>query len=180
MGRLSEAARAILSMAGAAIWLRRCTRVGPRARAFYRPHIDNRGQILLGARVRVNSNWAPVELASGPDGVIEIGDNVFINYGTLISAHQRVTIGSNVMIGNYCIIGDTDTPGIGEPVDSPRLNARPIAIGEGAWLAARVTVLPGARVGAGAVVAAGSIVAGDVPDGAVVGGIPAQIIRGAE
>jgi acetyltransferase-like isoleucine patch superfamily enzyme len=80
-------------------------------------------------------------------------------------------------VGNYSIIGDTDVPGIGQPRNAPVLEARDIEIGDGAWLAARVTVLPGARIGRGAVIAAGSVVAGDIPPGAVAGGIPARVLR---
>jgi acetyltransferase-like isoleucine patch superfamily enzyme len=157
--------------------LRGCDRVGANTRTFWRPNIENRGRIVIGARVRLNSNWAPIELVSGPQGVIDIGDGVFINYGSMISAHQRVQIGSNVMIGNYCIVADTETPGIGDPPGGPAIEPRPVEIGEGAWLAARVTVLPGSRIGAGAVIAAGSIVSGDIPKGSVVGGIPARVLR---
>jgi len=165
------------SSLGARLWLHACDQVGPNTRTFWRPNIDNRGRIVIGARVRLNSNWAPLELASGPGGVLEIGDNVFINYGSMISAQLHVRIGSNVMIGNYCIVADTETPGLGDlPHPSP-VEPRAIDIGDGAWLAARVTVLPGARIGAGAVIAAGSVVAGDIPAGAVAGGIPARILR---
>jgi acetyltransferase-like isoleucine patch superfamily enzyme len=165
------------SSLGARLWLRGCNQVGSNTRTFWRPHIENRGRIVLGARVRLNSHWVPIELVSGPNGVIDIGDGVFINYGSLISARLRVRIGSNVMIGNYCIVADTETPGIGDPPGGPSIEPRPVEIGDGAWLAARVTVLPGSRIGAGAVVAAGSVVAGDIPDGAVAGGIPARILR---
>lgn len=133
--------------------------------------------MLFGSKLRLNSGWAPVELVSGPAGTVEIGDGVFVNYGSIISAHQHVRIGSNVMIGNYCIIADTDTPGISEPHAGPSTDSRPVEIGDGVWLAARVTVLPGARIGAGASIAAGSIVAGDIPAGSVAGGIPARVIR---
>jgi acetyltransferase-like isoleucine patch superfamily enzyme len=175
--RLQGAPAWLTSSLGARFWLRGCDQVGPHARTFWRPNIENRGRILLGARVRLNSNWAPVELVSGPQGVIEIGDGVFINYGSMISAHLHVRIGSNVMLGNYCIVADTEIPGIGDPPGGPSMEARPVEIGDGAWLAARVTVLPGSRIGAGAVIAAGSIVAGDIPPGAVAGGIPARILR---
>ena len=161
----------------ARIWLRGCDHVGAHTRTFWRPNIENRGRIVLGARVRLNSNWAPVELVSGPQGVIDIGDGVFINYGSMISAHLHVRIGSNVMLGNYCIIADTEIPGIGEPPGGPSIDPRPVEIGDGAWLAARVTVLPGTRIGAGAVIAAGSVVAGDIPPGSLAGGIPARILR---
>ena len=165
------------SSLGARVWLRSCDRVGANTRTFWRPNIENRGRIVLGSRVRINSNWAPVELVSGPLGVIDIGDGVFINYGSMISAHRLVRIGSNVMVGNYCIVADTETPGIGDPPGGPSIEPRPVEIGDGAWLAARVTVLPGSRIGAGAVIAAGSVVAGDIPPGHLAGGIPARILR---
>jgi acetyltransferase-like isoleucine patch superfamily enzyme len=167
----------ITSSLRAWIWLRACDEVGANTRTFWRPNIENRGRIVLGSRVRLNSNWAPVELVSGPLGVIDIGDGVFINYGSMISAHLLVRIGSNVMVGNYCIVADTEIPGIGEPPGGPSIEPRPVEIGDGVWLAARVTVLPGARIGAGAVIAAGSVVAGDIPPGKVAGGIPARILR---
>src|SRR5690606_28286319 len=114
-------------------------------------NIENRGRIDIGARVRLNSNWAPIELVTGPSGRIEIGNGVFVNYGTMIAAHDHVHIGADVMIGNYCIIADTETPGTGEWPE-PSMKPRPVRIGAGAWLAARVTVLPGARIGEGAVI----------------------------
>jgi acetyltransferase-like isoleucine patch superfamily enzyme len=159
------------------VWLRQCDVVGANARTFFRPNVDNRGRIVIGSNVRLNSNWAPLELVTGPQGTIEIGDGVYINYGTLVAAERSVRIGPNVMVGNYSIIADTEIPGIDEPSGRPAVDARPVEIGEGAWLAARVTVLPGARIGARAVIAAGSVVAGEIPPGAVAGGIPARIIR---
>jgi len=175
--RLKAAPSWFTSSLGARLWLRECDRVGAGARTFSRPNVENLGRIVLGDSVRLNSGWAPVELVSGPHGSIEIGDKVFINYGSIISAQQHVRIGSNTMIGNYCIVADTETPGIEDPRAAPPSEARPVEIGSGAWLAARVTVLPGSRIGAGAVIAAGSIVAGDIPPGCVAGGIPARILR---
>jgi acetyltransferase-like isoleucine patch superfamily enzyme len=175
--RLKAAPTWLTSSLSARVWLRDCDRVGANTRTFWRPNIENRGRIEIGARVRLNSNWAPIELVSGPQGLIDIGDGVFINYGSMVCAHLRVRIGSNVMLGNYCIVADTEIPGIGEPTVKPSIEARPVEIGDGAWLAARVTVLPGTRIGAGAVIAAGSVVAGDIPPGSVAGGIPARILR---
>jgi acetyltransferase-like isoleucine patch superfamily enzyme len=175
--RLKAAPTWLKSSLGAKLWLRSCTQVGANTRTFWRPNIDNQGRILLGSRVRINSNWAPVELVSGPHGVIDIGDSVYINYGSIISAQQSVKVGANVMFGNYCIVADTEIPGMGHPLGKTSITPRPIEIGEGAWLAARVTVLPGSRIGAGAVIAAGSVVAGDIPAGHVAGGIPARVLR---
>jgi acetyltransferase-like isoleucine patch superfamily enzyme len=167
----------VTSRVGAALWLRKCTRVGVKPRTYGRPHIENHGRITIGDRVRLSSAWAPLELVTGPGGVIEISDGVFINYGTLISARRRVRIGADVMIGNYAIIADTDIPGIGDPPGAPPAEVSDVEIDDGAWLAARVTVLPGSRIGAGAVIAAGSVVSGEIPPGVVAGGIPARILR---
>ena len=169
----------LTSTIGARLWLRGCE-VGAGTKTFGRPHIENRGRIVLGARVRLNSSWAPLELVTAQNGLIEIGDGTFVNYGTLLSAYMHVRIGRNVMIGNYCIIADTEIAGIGEPPGAPALEAHGVEIGDRAWLAARVSVLPGSHIGAGAVIAAGSIVSGNIPDGAVAAGIPARVIRVAE
>jgi carbonic anhydrase/acetyltransferase-like protein (isoleucine patch superfamily) len=177
--RIVQAPWWLTSRVMAFVWLRACDSVGTNTRTFFHPHIENRGRILIGSGVRLNSNWAPLELVTGPQGVIEIGDGVYINYGTLVSAQRHVRIGANVMVGNYSIIADTEIPGISEPPGAPQLEARRVDIGDGAWLAARVTVLPGARIGAGAIIAAGSVVAGEIPAGAVAGGIPARVLRSA-
>jgi acetyltransferase-like isoleucine patch superfamily enzyme len=167
-------ARATLA---ARLWLRACDEVGADTKAFGRPHVENRGRIRIGARVRLSSSWAPLELATGPLGELVIGDGVFLNYGSLLSAQLSVRIGAGVMVGNYSIIADTEIPGIGDPIGGPGVEPRPVIIEDRAWLAARVTVLPGARIGEGAIIAAGSVVAGEIPAGAIAGGIPARVLR---
>ena len=82
VARLRAAPTWITSSFTAQLWLRDCDKVGSNTRTFWRPNIENRGHIFIGDRVRLNSNWAPVELVSGPNGIIEIGDGVFINYGS--------------------------------------------------------------------------------------------------
>jgi FkbH-like protein len=75
-------------------------------------------------------------------------------------------------MGPYCIIDDTDAS---KEDGAP---SSPISIGAHTWLASRVTILPGTTIGANAIITAGSIVSGDIPDGVIAGGIPARIIRG--
>lgn len=52
-----------------------------------------------------------------------------------------------------------------------------VTIGKNAWLGMNVTICPGVTIGKYAVVAAGAVVTKDVPDYAVVGGVPAKVIR---
>ena len=141
-----------------------------------RPIIVGEGRITIGRKILIINRYMPVEISCAKDAEITIGDNVSINHGVLIAARERITIGNNVMIGNLSIISDTFfpfVPGQGAPTDDP---PRPIEIGDGAWLAGRVTVLPGSRIGRGAVIGAGSIVKGDIPPGVLAMGNPARPI----
>jgi FkbH-like protein len=156
-----------------ALFLRECDEVGQGARIKGgRPLVDNRGHISIGARSCFLTQMGPLMLRTGPLGRLSIGDGAILNFGTLISASARVALGNRVSIGQYCLICDTDGA---DP--APDALASPIEIADGAWLAARVTVLPGARIGKGSVITAGSIVSGEIPDGVVAGGIPARVLR---
>lgn len=164
----------VMAYAGGAMLLRGCTRVGVRARCFGRLRIDNEGSITIGDDFAVSSALGTSQLATRREGRLEIGDGVSINYGTSISASEHVRIGNRAMIGPFCVISDTDMHG---PLVREDDAAAAIEIGEDVWLAARVVVRPGARIGAGAVIAAGSVVEGVIPPRAVASGSPARVLR---
>lgn len=117
------------------------------------------------------------ELVSHAGGRLEIGDGVFINYGSSISAHLSVRIGDGSLIGQYAIVMDCDYHAAGDPESHGE--AKPVVIGERVWLGARVTILKGVTIGTGAVIGAGSVVVKDVPAGALAAGVPARILRSA-
>ncbi len=170
----------LVSMARAQMVLSEFDALGPAARVTGSPRIVKRGHISAGEGFRLTSTWSPVELVAGPEGRIEIGHRVAINFGTSIRADKLVRIEDSAMIGQYCILADTEVP---ERLDGAALpkgrveEPRPIVIGKGAWLAGRVTVMPGVTIGAGSVVTAGSVVWSDVPPGVIAGGVPARVLR---
>ncbi len=155
--------------------LRACDEVGARPRLLGRCAVVNRGRIVIGDRLLMYGATVRCELAAHAGGVLEIGHGVFINYGTSISAHRSVRIGDGCLLGQYAIVMDCDYHSPGDRDDHGE--ARPVVIGPGAWLGARVTVLKGVTVGAGSVVAAGSVVVSDIPAGMVAAGVPARVIR---
>lgn len=179
--RLAKGQRYLSATTLAPLYLRACDRVGAHARAIGRPRIQNGGHIAVGDDFVVNSTFAVVELVAAAGARIDIGNHVRINYGTLISARRAVRLGNDVSIGPYCIIADADFDATMDAEEVPggavEAGPAPIEIGDGAWLAGRVTVLPGTRIGAGSVITAGSVVSGDIPPGVVAGGIPARILR---
>ena len=95
-------------------------------------------------------------------GKLVIGQNVFINSGTKINVRNLVTIGSGCIIGQDVLIYDHDH-------DYRSTNRReefvttPIIIGNNVWIGSGVIILRGSSIGDNAVIAAGSIVRGDVP-----------------
>ncbi len=95
--------------------------------------------------------------------------------GAAIAAELRVEIGEGAHLGPLVMVLDTDYHVAGDSDAPPE--ASPIVIGPGAWLDEGVTVLRGATIGRGARVEAGSVVSGNVPDGARVAGIPARVIK---
>ena len=160
--------------ASAAIYLRKFSDIGPGARCLGKPDNNNAGRIVSGARFRMRNTFVPTEITCHPGAEIDIGSRVTVNYGAIISARKRVAIGNDVLIGNLSIICDSRFPvGPGQAAmegDDPEA----IDIGDGVWLAARVTVLPGAKIGRGAVIAAGAIVSGTIPAGVIAIGAPAR------
>ncbi len=115
---------------------------------------------------------------------IDLGDRVFVNRGTLITARTDIHIGDDVLIGPYVVInsGDHNYADLIQPIWGQGHNAGPIIIGNDVWLGAHCVILRDVKVGDGAVVAAGAVVIDDVPPRTLVAGVPAvpKKLRGAE
>lgn len=63
------------------------------------------------------------------------------------------------------------------PMGQQGMRVSEVVIGNDVWIGMRVIMMPGVKVGDGAVIGAGSVVTKDVPDFAIVGGVPAKVIR---
>ena len=106
---------------------------------------------------------------------IHVGENVFINSGCKMQDQGGIYIGDDVLIGhNGCLLTLNHEM---DPEFRADMHPQPIHIEDKAWLGSNVTVLPGVRIGKGAVVAAGAVVTKDVAPNTVVAGVPAKLIR---
>lgn len=110
-------------------------------------------------------------------GDIELGDNVSINPYACLSG--KVTIGNGVRIASHVsIVGfNHGFDDIETPIHRQPLTSLGIEIGDDVWIGANAVVLDGVKIGRGAVVAAGAVVAKDVPAMAIAGGVPARVLR---
>ncbi len=133
---------------------------------------------IIGPYVTMSCGMLPgQEMVTDP--VLRIGDRVNIGRGSCIVAHFEVEIGDDVTTGPYVYITDQNHTyeRLDEPIGLQWPVEQPVRVGAGSWLGTGTVILPGARIGEHVVVAAGSVVRGDVPDRCVVGGIPARILR---
>jgi maltose O-acetyltransferase len=108
---------------------------------------------------------------------ITVGARTFINYGGVVLDGAKVTIGEDVQIGPNVQLLTALHPL--DPVERRRgaETAKPVTVGDGAWLAAGVIVCPGVSIGPDVVVGAGSVVTKDLPAGHVCLGNPCRVIR---
>ncbi len=146
-----------------------------------------------------------VYLHACPNG-IEIGENTLVMHHAELHVynfrdlpHAGIRIGRDSLVGEFCVIRGPGGVTIGDRVylspsveihsnnhifDDPRVSfvdqgitAQGVVIENDCWIGAQVVILDGVRIGERSVVAAGAVVAADVPPHSLVGGVPARMIR---
>ncbi|MBV1778362.1 sugar O-acetyltransferase [Paeniglutamicibacter sp. ABSL32-1] len=106
---------------------------------------------------------------------ITLGKRIFINAGCKFQDQGGVSIGDDTLIGHNVVIATLNHDLA--PSRRADMHPAPVAIGRNVWIGSNATILPGVRIGDDAVVAAASVVTKDVPEGAVVVGSPARVVR---
>lgn len=117
---------------------------------------------------------------------IIIGSHVCFNPGCHIGAIHKVIIGDHVLFGSGVLVtdhfhGGTDPESLKRPPNQRALYSKgPVVIKKNVWIGEHACIMPGVTIGESAVIGANAVVTKDVPAFAVVGGIPARIIKGSE
>jgi acetyltransferase-like isoleucine patch superfamily enzyme len=122
-----------------------------------------------------------MSLLQPESSMLRVGPATAINeYCNLRACGGTIEIGTKCLLGQFVtIVASNHGTEIGQPMMDQPWAATPhsVKLGDDVWLGAGVTVLPGARIGNGAVIAAGAVVRGDIPPGEIWGGVPARFIR---
>ncbi|MDP5171527.1 MAG: acyltransferase [Bacteroidia bacterium] len=155
-------------------YLRKATSLGKIVFTQGKPKVINRGTLKIGNVTRVWSSVNQTRLSVGKGAILEIGSDCRIN-GPTISANNKVIIGNHCRIAPHVIIMDDDFHDVSNRQAGGK--GGEIIIKDHAWVATRAMVLKGVTIGRRAVVASGAVVTKDVPDYAVVAGVPAKILR---
>lgn len=109
---------------------------------------------------------------------LSIGDNSGVGVNCELSG--RIVIGNDVMMGPNCIMRTYSHAHdlLDIPMNQQGFEPEQVMhIGDDVWIGTNVIILPGANIGSHCIIGAGAVVTKDVPDYAIVGGVPAKIIR---
>lgn len=110
-------------------------------------------------------------------GEVVIGNNSRLGVGSVIMG--PVFIGENTITGQNCLITglDHNFHEFGRPIKDQGVNTNPTHIGNGTFIGANVSILPGVFIGDNVVIGAGSVVTRDVPNNRMAVGNPARIVK---
>ena len=143
--------------------------VGPNVVLKHPETMEFGGSVFIGAQAMIQGRF---------DGTCRIGSHVWIGPQAYFDA-RKLIIEDYVGWGPGAkVLGSahTGTP-IDEPIITTGLVIKPVTVGHGADIGMNASILPGVHIGAHAIVGAGAVVTHDVPDYAIVAGVPARILR---
>ncbi len=156
------------------------------------PHIVTEGLVFLGRRVEVYARpgygrlilgrW--VHIGDGNsirchEGTMRIGDKCVFGRHNTVNCYLDIEIGAATLVADWVYICDFDhiTRDVNTPIKDQGIVKSPVRIGPDVWLGVKSSVLRGAQIGHGAVVAAHAVVTGQIPAYAVAVGVPARVVR---
>lgn len=139
-------------------------------------HVIPRRQLTLGpdAAISPNAVFSDAERISAGRG-LRLGARCHLWAGP---SHGRIIIGDDVLFGpEVMVTAATYRFEDGHPVTKQKMDEADVIIGNDVWFGTRAIVLPGSRIGDGAIIGAGAVVMGEIPAMAIAVGAPAKVVR---
>jgi acetyltransferase-like isoleucine patch superfamily enzyme len=142
-----------------------------------------RVQIELGRRATLRiGRWAWIGHGTKirvHEGTVSIGAKSVLGQECTISAYQSVTIGRECILADRVMLIDFDhgVVEVERPIRLQGIYKRNVRVGNNVWIGYGACILRGVNVGDNSIVGTNSVVTREVPADAVVGGVPARIIR---
>jgi acetyltransferase-like isoleucine patch superfamily enzyme len=155
------------------------------------PHVELQGMVFLGRKVELKARKGHGRLQLGPwcwigstnklrahEGNLRLGPKVVMGRDNVVNTYLDIEIGQNALLGDWIYICDFDhvyaDPGV--PIKKQGLVKSPTRIGEDVWVGEKASILRGADVGSGSIVASQALVKDAIPPFSVVVGTPARVI----
>jgi len=136
-------------------------------------------QVSIGSRCRIEHG-----VYFHYDGICQPGPSIVIGHDCFIGSGCEFNIDSGLTVGNHCLVASgtrfidhNHSSDIDMFIAKQKCKSAPIVVGQGVWIGANCVVLAGVDIGDGAIVAAGAVVTKSVAPNAIVGGVPAKLIK---
>ena len=160
----------------------------------YSRYVDVFGKTTIQSRVKINPFISPKgklklilhnrtqiynDVLIQGSGTIIIGERSYISSYSVIGCNEKIYIGKNVMIANNVSIRDTDHnfSSLDIPMIDQGIITKPVLINDNVWIGHGAVITKGVTIESGVIIGANAVVTKDVPANAIVGGVPAKIIR---
>jgi acetyltransferase-like isoleucine patch superfamily enzyme len=156
------------------------------------PHVVTEGFVFIGRRVELYARPGYGRLVIGRwvhlgdenrlrahEGTLRVGDKVVLGRDNTVNCYLDVEIGDTTIVADWVYVCDFDHvyEDVTVPIKDQGIVKSPVRIGPDCWLGAKATVLRGSVVGEGCVLAAHTVVRGDVPPFSIVGGVPGRVLK---
>lgn len=156
------------------------------------PHIDLQGMVFLGPRVELRARRNHGRLSLGPwcwigadnklrvhEGNLRLGPKVVMGGDNVVNTYLDIEIGENALLGDSVYVCDFDHnyDRLDIPIKKQGIVKTPVRIGADVWVGEKASILRGADIGTGSVIASQALVKGVIPPFSVVAGTPARVIK---
>ena len=156
------------------------------------PHVVTEGFVFIGRRVELYARPGYGRLVLGRwvhlgdenrlrahEGTLRVGDKVVLGRDNTVNCYLDVEIGDATIVADWVYVCDFDHvyEDVTVPIKDQGIVKSPVRIGPDCWVGTKATVLRGSMVGEGCVLAAHTVVRGDVPPYSIVGGVPGKVLK---
>lgn len=163
-----------------------------RLRTWRHGNVVTEGFVFLGRGVQVQVRPGHARLVLGRwvhlgdanrllvhEGTLRIGDKTVFGRDNTVTCYLDIDIGPRTLLSDWVYICDFDhrTEDVTVPIKDQGIVKAPVRFAGDCWVGVKASVLRGSDVGEGTVLAAHSVVRGPVPDYAIVGGVPARVLK---
>jgi acetyltransferase-like isoleucine patch superfamily enzyme len=156
------------------------------------PQVEFGGMVFFGRRVELTAPRHRGRLRLGPwcwigndnrlrshEGSVRLGPKVVLGRDNVVNSYLDVEIGENALLGDWIYVCDFDHrhDRVDVPIRKQGIAKAPVRIGADVWIGEKASILRGADIGAGSVIASQSLVRGAIPPFSIVVGTPARVVR---
>lgn len=160
--------------------------------AALKPHVGSDGPVYMGRGVDISarSGFGHIHferfvwIGNGcalrcHQGHLRVGEKTVFGSNNVVNCYLDIEIGRECIFADWIYVTDFDHSfAVADvPIRSQGIDVSPIRIGDGVWVGEKASILRGVTVGDGAVIGSHALVNKDVPPGAIVGGVPARVLK---